>query len=302
VGLVLSGGGARAYGQLGAVQALREAGVPIDFVGGASMGAIIAAGLALGWDDAELQDRVREAFVTTNPLDDIAFPMLAMTHGHKVRDRLAEHFGDVEIADLDLPFFCVSADLTEGAPYVHTHGLVRDALRASVALPGLLPPVIMGDKVLVDGAVAKNFPADVMRERRPGVVVGIDVTRAKGLTVDEVRRPSFWPWLFSGAWRKGPPVVSVLMRSATIMTGRDIEAARLASDLYIAPDVGDVEIRDWRAFEPAVQAGYEGAAQALAQCDDALKARLGLPVRTDRMAQGHDLLIPEFPELARVES
>jgi NTE family protein len=86
------------------------------------------------------------------------------------------------------------------------------------------------------------------------------------------------------------------------MTGRDIEAARLASDLYIAPDVGDVEIRDWRAFEPAVQAGYEGAAQALAQCDDALKARLGLPVRTDRMAQGHDLLIPEFPELARVES
>src|SRR3712207_8020218 len=51
------------------------------------------------------------------------------------------------------------------------------------------------------------------------------------------RSPKFWPWLFSGGWRKGPPIVSVLMRSATIMTSRDIEAARMASDLYIAPEV-----------------------------------------------------------------
>ena len=302
VGLVLSGGGARAYAELGAVQALREAGIKFDFIGGASMGAVVAAGIALGWDDAELQDRVREAFVNTSPVDDIAFPMLAMTHGHKVRDRLAEHFGDVEIGDLDLPFFCVSADLTEGAPYVHDKGLVRDALRASVALPGLLPPVIMNGKVLVDGAVARNFPADVMRERRPGVVVGIDVTRAKGLTVDEVRRPKFWPWLFSGGWRKGPPIVSVLMRSATIMTSRDIEAARMASDLYIAPEVDEIEIRDWRAFEPAIQAGYEAAVAALASAPDELKAKLGLPVKSDRAVVPPPVTLQPFqPGLAAAE-
>ncbi len=94
VGLVLSGGGARAYAHIGAIRALHERGVPIDFVGGVSMGAIIAAGLAMGWDDAELETRIRKAFVESSPLDDIAFPLIAMTHGDKVRERLAEHFGD----------------------------------------------------------------------------------------------------------------------------------------------------------------------------------------------------------------
>src|SRR5207253_4472436 len=87
VGLVLSGGGARAYAHVGAVRALRERGVPIDFVGGASMGAIVAAGIAMGWDDAELDDRIRRAFVDSSPLDDIAFPLIAMTRGDKVRER-----------------------------------------------------------------------------------------------------------------------------------------------------------------------------------------------------------------------
>jgi NTE family protein len=119
-----------------------------------------------------------------------------------------------------------------------------------------------------------------MAERRPGLVVGSDVTRLRGLTPEQVERPPFWPWLFSGAWRKGPPIVSVLMRSATIMSQRDNLAAAVACDLYVQPEVTGVEIRDWRAFEPAVRAGYEAAQRALEAADDALKARLGLTVST----------------------
>ncbi|HQR89941.1 MAG TPA: cyclic nucleotide-binding domain-containing protein, partial [Caulobacter sp.] len=111
VGLVLSGGGARAYAHIGAIQAMRERGIPIDFVGGASMGAVIAAGLAMGWDDGEMETRIRQAFVESSPLDDIAFPMIAMTRGDKVKARLEEHFGDIQISDLWLPFFCVSSNL-----------------------------------------------------------------------------------------------------------------------------------------------------------------------------------------------
>ncbi|HRD28173.1 MAG TPA: patatin-like phospholipase family protein, partial [Caulobacter sp.] len=264
VGLVLSGGGARAYAHIGAIQALRERGVPIDFVGGASMGAIVAAGVAMGWDEAEMDRRIRDAFVDSSPLDDVAFPLIAMTHGEKVRGRLREHFGDSQIADLWLPFFCVSSNLTTGAYHLHRRGPLRHALRASIALPGVMPPAIDNNNVLVDGAVMKNFPSDVMRATQLGPIVGVDVTRGRSITADDVARPSsVWRWLLSGDWRKGPPIVALLMRAATVSTGRDLLAAREATDLLILPKVDGVDIRDWKAFEPAVDAGYRAAVAAL---------------------------------------
>lgn len=264
VGLVLSGGGARAYAHVGAVQALRERGVPIDFVGGASMGAIVAAGIAMGWDDGEMETRIRRAFVDTSPLDDIAFPLIAMTRGEKVDQRLAEHFAEVEISDLWLPFFCVSSNLTSGTYQLHRTGGLRNALRASISLPGVLPPATDHGQVLVDGAVMKNFPADVMRSFQLGPIVGVDVTRGRSITSDDVYRPpSIWSWIASGDWRKGPPIVALLMRAATVTTGRDLAASREASDVLITPKLEGIDIRDWRAFEPAVKAGYVAASLTL---------------------------------------
>ncbi|OYW30239.1 MAG: cyclic nucleotide-binding protein [Caulobacter sp. 12-67-6] len=236
VGLVLSGGGARAYAHIGAIQAMRERGIPIDFVGGASMGAVIAAGLAMGWDDGEMETRIRQAFVESSPLDDIAFPMIAMTRGDKVKARLEEHFGDIQISDLWLPFFCVSSNLTSGSYHLHRRGPLHNALRASISLPGVLPPVCENGAVLVDGAVMKNFPADVMRAFQLGPIVGVDVTRGRSITdEDVVTPPSLWRWFWSGEWRKGPPIVALLMRAATVSTGRDLAASREASDVLITP-------------------------------------------------------------------
>ncbi|MFN3514742.1 MAG: patatin-like phospholipase family protein [Phenylobacterium sp.] len=265
VGLVLSGGGARAYAHVGAIRALQERGVPIDFIGGVSMGAIVGAGLAMGWGQAEMETRIRAAFVDTSPLDDIAFPLLAMTRGDKVKERLAQHFDDVQIADLWLPYFCLSSNLTTGAYHLHRSGRLRDALRATIALPGVLPPATTADdNVLVDGAVIKNFPADVMRTAHLGPVVGVDVSRGRSITATDVARPeSVWRWIASGQWRKGPPIVSLLMRAATVSTSRDLAAAREATDVLITPDVAGVEIRDWSAFEPAVAAGYKATLEAL---------------------------------------
>lgn len=264
VGLVLSGGGARAYAHIGAIQAMRERGVPIDFVGGASMGAIVAAGIAMGWDDGELEARIQKAFVDTSPLDDIAFPMIAMTRGEKVRARLDEHFGTVDISDLWLPFFCVSSNLTSGAYQLHRTGDLQSALRATISLPGVLPPATENGAVLVDGAVMKNFPADVMRSFQLGPIVGVDVTRGRSITAEDiVAPPSLWSWITSGEWRKGPPIVALLMRAATVTTGRDLAAAREATDVLITPKLEGVDIRDWRAFEPAVKAGYIAASFAL---------------------------------------
>jgi NTE family protein len=273
VGLVLSGGGARAYAHVGAVRALRERGVPIDFVGGVSMGAVIAAGVAMGWNDEELQTRIREAFVDTSPLTDIALPLLAMTHGLKVNERLAHHFGDTQIADLWLPFFCLSSNLTTGAYQMHRRGLLRRALRASVSLPGILPPATDDQNVLVDGAVMKNFPADVMRASQLGPIVGVDVTTGRSITADDVARPaSVWRWIWSGEWRKGPPIVSLLMRAATVSTSRDLTAARDATDVLVMPDTSKVEIRDFSAYAPAVAEGYRATIEALDKLDRPVQA------------------------------
>ncbi len=264
VGLVLSGGGARAYAHVGAIQALHERGVPVDFVCGVSMGAIVGAGLAMGWDDDEMDHRIRKAFVETSPLDDIAIPLIAMTHGLKVRDRLAEHFDDRRIEDLWLPFFCLSSNLTTGAYQLHKRGLVADALRASIALPGILPPSLSNKEVLVDGAVMKNFPADIMRTVQIGPIVGVDVSRGRSIEAADIAvPPSIWHWFLSGDWRRGPPIVSLLMRAATVTSGRDLAAAREATDLLILPTLDKVEIRNWKAYEPAVAAGRAATLAAL---------------------------------------
>lgn len=287
VGLVLSGGGARAYAHIGAIRALREQGTPIDFVGGVSMGAIIAAGVAMGWDGPEMDHRIQDAFVNTSPLDDIAFPLLAMTLGNKVRERLATHFGETQIADLWLPFFCVSSNLTKGAYQVHRRGLLRDALRATISLPGVLPPATDHNDVLVDGAVLKNFPADVMRVFQPGPIVGVDVTRGRSITADDVARPqSVWRWILSGEWRKGPPIVSLLMRAATVSSWRDHVAAREATDVLVAPEVAGVEIRDWGAYAPAVAAGYQAMKDALAKLKRPITELRRRPGRRDPAPPG----------------
>jgi NTE family protein len=269
VGLVLSGGGARAYAHVGVVRALRELKVPIDFTAGNSMGAIIAAGVAMGWGDQEMDTRLKDAFVASSPLNDIALPILAMTRGREVERRLERHFGDAQICDLWRPFACVSTDLTSGRPHHHRRGLVREALRASLSLPGVLPPVVKDGHVLVDGAMVDNLPVGLVKGEHDGWTLGADVGQAEGLTPKDLTlQPSAWAWLASGAWRHGPPIVAVLIRAATVGTEAAMAADRTALDLTLLPQVDHVGLQDWKAYAPAVAAGHRATlarAEALSE-------------------------------------
>ena len=151
--LVLSAGGARGFAHLGVIRALREAHVPIDLIGGCSMGSIVGAAVALEWDDTEIKERLRNAFVNTNPVNDYTLPFLSLIKGRKVARLLEQNFGGLRIEELWRPFFCVSTNLTTGTLAVHRDGPLVDALRASISIPGLLPPVMMGTDVHVDGGV-----------------------------------------------------------------------------------------------------------------------------------------------------
>jgi NTE family protein len=183
-----------------------------------------------------------------------------MTRGGEVDERLEKHFGEAQISDLWRPFACVSTDLTWGNAFVHRRGLLRRALRSSLSLPGILPPVVEDGRVLVDGALVANLPANLVQAQHDGWTIGVNVAESHGLRPEDLKlEPSGLSWLATGAWRRGPPIVSILMRAATVGSASTTEAIRDSLDLYIAPKLEGVEMRDWKAYEPAVHAGYSAA-------------------------------------------
>jgi NTE family protein len=124
-----------------------------------------------------------------------------------------------------------------------------------------------------------------MRSMHLGPIIGIDVAEARGITAEDVEVPtSMWRWLSSGEWRKGPPIVSVLMRAATISTAHEQAAARGFTDLLIVPDIGPVEIRDWKAYDPAVEAGRQAMLDALSKLEKPLTELRRRPTLAERHA------------------
>jgi NTE family protein len=265
VGLVLSGGGARGFAHLGVVRALREHGVPIDIVGGSSMGAILAAGVASDWDDAELRLRFKRSFVDTNPLSDFTLPLVSLVSGRKVGKLLRQELGDIDITDLPLPYFCVSSNLTTGRIAVHQDGPLWRWLRASVAIPGVLPPVFQGGEVFVDGGAMNNLPVDVMRARGRGPVIGVDCGTDRAFTVDPeaTEAPSVWSLFGRQGPRRRPNILQILWRAGMVNSTTATLERRLQSDLLITPALESVELLDWQGFERAVEIGYRDACERL---------------------------------------
>ncbi|HVB81133.1 MAG TPA: patatin-like phospholipase family protein [Candidatus Binataceae bacterium] len=271
VGLVLSGGGARGYGHIGVVKALREARIPIDLLGGTSMGGIIAAGVALEWDDDELYERIHRAFVASNPLGDYAIPVVAFTRGHRVTRRLRQHFGGNLIEDLSRPYFSVASNLTTGQTAIFNQGALWRALRASIAVPGLLPPWIDAGEVLVDGSVMNSLPTDVMCGLGRGPVIGVDVTRYRSLTAGTTTGWSIQRFL-SGQDYEGPGIISLLLRAATVGGDAQTRLSRGHAHCFLEPPLQGIELRDWQAFDQAIDAGYRYTIERIDEISAAVKA------------------------------
>lgn len=288
VGLVLAGGGARGFAHIGVMKALTEAGVPFDHLGGTSMGAIIAAGIALEWGLDELIARMRQAFVETNPLSDYTLPLIALVRGKKVSTLLREHFGRGRIEEMPKPFFCVSSDLTTGRIHVHRDGPVWRALRASVALPGILPPVTHHGHLLVDGGVMNNLPVDVMSTQAKGPIIASDVTGELDLRATDSRYGERPVWsLIWERMRGTPSIVSILMRSGTVGSEAQRRLVREQADFLFEPPLLDVGLRDWQKFDAAIAEGYEHAVSVI--------EKKGVPL-TDVWTEGPAVVIPHMPE------
>ena len=256
LGIVLSGGGARGFAHIGVIKALRQARIPIDLIGGTSMGAIVAAGVALEWDDKEMYERMHDGFVRSNPVNDYAVPVVALIKGRKVERRLRRHFARTRVEDMWRPYFAVASNLSNGDVAVMRRGPLWRALRASIAIPGLLPPVIESGDVLTDGGVMNNLPCDIMDGIRRGPVIGVDVTRYRTLDTSKVRARSWVHRLFVRSDYHGPGIVSLLMRAATVGGTIQTRSSRDHADLVLDPPLENIEIRDWRSFDAAIERGY----------------------------------------------
>ncbi len=266
VGLVLSGGGARGFAHLGALRAFSKAGVPIDMVGGCSMGAIVGAGAAMKWEAFEAEPRLRRAFVDSNPVNDFTLPLVALTAGRKVSRRLQEAFGERRIEDLWLPYFCVSTNLTRGTLAVHRRGLLWQWLRASVAIPGVMPPWVNGDgEVFADGGVLDNLPVTPMRGLGRGPVIAIDVGEAPAFAAPgALPEETLFERLFRRRRPRMPSILQILLRAGTVKA----PASRLkqaGADLLLKPPVAGVDFLDWEAFDRAAAIGESHVTAELAR-------------------------------------
>jgi NTE family protein len=178
IGLALSGGGARGLAHIGVLKVLEQEGVPIDCLAGTSMGGVIAAGYAAGLSPAFME---QEALRMASPrrllaLADPSLPRRGLFEGQKVHEYFTRHLGDRTFDDLRVPLTLVAVDLNAGREVFLSQGQIADAVRATVALPGIFAPVERDGQLLVDGGLLDNLPADAARRIGADVVIAVDVT------------------------------------------------------------------------------------------------------------------------------
>jgi len=257
-GLVLGGGGARALAHLGVLRALDDVGCAPDFVGGTSMGAVIAASLAMGWSVPEICAQTEATFTGRNPINDYTLPIHALTRGAKVDASLAERYGGARIEDLWLPFFCVSSNLTTGRAMIHRAGDLPKALRASIAIPGLLPPVLCDEGVLVDGGMMNNVPADVAAALERGPVLAVDVGSDRAFQDMPTRgwRGRLLRRLI-GSPVAMPGLAPLLLRAATVSSDAQTMVAAAHATALLKPPLAGIDLRAWSSFRESAELGYQ---------------------------------------------
>lgn len=289
VGLVLGGGGARGYFHIGAWRALEEAGLPIDIIGGTSVGAIMAAGMATDRSPDEME-QLGGIFAEAK-LKDLTLPLVSFFRSGEISRLLRKHTEGVRIEDLLRPFFCVSTSLGRAEPVVHTRGPLWMAARASSAIPGLFSPVPTADgDLLVDGGVMNNVPVDIMRglcERGPVIAINLSAKPEKSGRYEFGASISGWHVLAS---RLNPFVTTIQAPSIFTTLLRTTEAGSIhrtrttavlsMADLLVSPPVDQFRLLDFGSRNELIRLGYEWTSGALNEWLDnnaPIKARFCTP-------------------------
>lgn len=283
IGLVLSGGGAKGFAHVGVLKVLEEQGIRIDYIAGTSMGAIIGGLYASGYNAKEL-DSVLKGYDLSGLVQDnlprksysfyqkendgkyaISLPVKkrkielpsAVSKGQSVFNvfsQLTEHVHHVDdFSELAIPFFCIATDLETGEEIVLDKGFLPEAIRASGSFPGLLSPVKMGDRILVDGGIVNNFPVEKMREKGVDYIIGVNV--AGGLSKREDLNT----------------LPKILIQIAGYQMYNEWDHEISLTDIYLRPDIKDFNTFSFDRSDEIVIIGEEIAKEHLEEFHDIVK-------------------------------
>jgi predicted acylesterase/phospholipase RssA len=273
IGLVLGGGGARGFAHIGVIRALEESGIPIDRLGGTSMGAVIAAQYAAGLTPAQMVELNRRGWIGYRPHRDYTIPLISLVSGRSAGRMLKMMFADRCYEDLWLNCFCVSTNLSRAELMVHRQGSVRRWLRASISLPGTAPPLI-GDHgdLLIDGGVLDNVPISTMRELGQTTIIAVDVSPNVDLVVDPALKLAPTPWeIIRNRFRprtdskRFPSLFRIIYRTSVLASIRAGKHGRGAVGLYLEPPTSMFDTFEMESIDAIVEAGYRYTMDQLAQ-------------------------------------
>ncbi|KAJ7508598.1 hypothetical protein B0H11DRAFT_2304937, partial [Mycena galericulata] len=279
IGLVLGGGGARGMSHLGLIRALEEYGIPIDHIGGTSIGALIGGLYAREGDILSSAGRAKQFSSRMGNiwriLSDVTYPIVAYTTGHEFNRAIYKAFYDLHIEDMWLPFFCNTTNIMTSRMEIHEDGYAWRFIRASMTLIGLLPPLCNNGGMLVDGGYVDNLPVATMFTMGASSVFACDV----GSLDDNTPRNfgdtvSGW-WLLINRWnpfsnaRLIPPITEIQSRLAYVSSVKTLEDAKVARGcLYISMPVQEYGTLQFSKFEELQRKGYEAAMAILEKLDE----------------------------------
>lgn len=269
VGLVLGGGGAKSFAHIGVYKALCELNIPVDFVGGTSMGSVIAAGIAMNFSVEEMTEYIKKYMVKNKKFNDYTLPIVSLLGGNGWLYALQNTFGETCIEDLWRSFFCLASNFTLRRAELLKSGPVYKAVRASVSFPGVVPPISNErNELLVDGGIFNNVPVDIMKNfASPCEIIAVRVSPFSNVhaeipdgIISGFKR--YFSHLRKNAHRAGGrvPSLSELIIGTITLCNDEKELIQLANANYALDiDLSQFNMLDFSKFNQLIDLGYEAA-------------------------------------------
>lgn len=268
VGLVLGGGGARGISHIGVVRALEENGVPIDFVGGTSIGAFVGGLYAKEYDIVPIYGRAKRFSGRISSLWrmalDLTYPATSYTTGHEFNRGIWKTFGDNQIEDFWLKYFTNTTNITHSRMEIHKSGYAWRYIRASMSLAGLLPPITDKGSMLLDGGYVDNLPVAEMRAQGAKYIFAVDVGSIDDTTPMRYGDSLSGLWVLFNRWNifsrhpNVPNLAEIQARLAYVSSVGALEKAKATPGvIYLRPPIDNYATLDFAKFDEIYEVGIK---------------------------------------------